>query len=51
MSTETLSALVTFYKGILALDAIDGVDRSDYMTETLMDFGVEWDDFLEYLNS
>ena len=51
ISAETLSALASFYKVILALNAIDGVDRSDYMTETLMDFGIEWDDFLEYLNS
>ena len=51
MSAETFSALASFYKGILALHAVDGIDHSDYMTETLMDFGVEWDDFLEYLNS
>ena len=36
MSAEALSALASFYKGILTLNAIDGVDRSDYMTETLM---------------
>ena len=50
MSTQTLSALASFYKGILALDEIDGVDRTDYMTETLMDFDMEWDDLLDYLN-
>ena len=50
MSAETLSTLSLFWKGILAIDAIDGVDRSDYMTETLVDFGIDWDEFLEYLN-
>jgi hypothetical protein len=50
MSTQTLSALASFYKVILALDEIDGVDRSDLMTETLMDFDIEWDDLMEYLN-
>ena len=51
MSNQTLSALASFYKSILVLDEIDGVDRSDLMTETLMDFNLEWNDLMEYLNS
>ena len=52
MTNQTLSALSEKYLSLVAAEncgALHEEESNDRMTDCLMEAGIEWDDFIEYL--
>ena len=52
MTNQTLSALSEKYLALVAAEncgALDEEESNDRMTDCLIEAGIEWEDFIEYL--